>query len=70
MKPQSHSPRCDRNDRDQQRDEDFRHMARIENAYYDGDVDYPEYSRVITRMLKDPVSLGIVGGNSNRGHQR
>ena len=45
-------------------------MAKIEIEYYDGDAAYSEYGRVISDLLKDPVSLGIVGGNSNRGHQR
>jgi hypothetical protein len=45
-------------------------MLKVEDAYYDGDAVYSEYSKAICALLKDPVSLGFVGGSSNHGHQR
>jgi hypothetical protein len=62
--------RWDARYKEQRRHENNREMAKVENEYYDGNAAYSEYSRVISDLLKDPVSLGIVGGNSNRGHQR
>jgi len=41
-------------------------MAKIENAYYDGEVVYSEYNKAISDFLKDAVSLGIVGGNGTK----
>lgn len=43
-----------------------REMAKIENAYYDGEVVYSEYNKAISDFLKDAVSLGIVGGNGTK----
>ena len=61
--------RCDNKIKEQRSREISREMTKIENAYYDGEAAEAEYSKVICDLLKDPVSLGIVGGNSNRGHQ-
>ena len=58
----------DRNIEEQRRDQSHQEMANVENAYYDGDAGYSEYSRAISDLLKDPVSLGTVAGNSHRGH--
>jgi hypothetical protein len=56
--------------RELKRHEIHQDLAKVENEYYDGNAAYSEYGRVISDLLKEPVSLGIVGGNSNRGHQR
>jgi len=45
-------------------------MAKNENEYYDGETAEYGYHQVIFDLLKDPVSLGMQGSNSNRGHQR
>jgi hypothetical protein len=56
--------------KEQKPHENAQNMAKFGNDYYEGDIIYSEYSKVISDLLKDPVSLGIVGGNSIRGHQR
>ena len=55
---------------EQRRIEHHREMAKIENAYYDGEVVNSEYSKAISDLLKDPVSLAIAGANSDRGYPR
>ena len=47
-------------------------MAEIQDADhdYDGQTAESGYSKAILELLKDPVSLGLVGSNFNRGHQR
>jgi hypothetical protein len=47
-----------------------REMAKNETAFYDGETAEYGYNQVIFDLLKDPVSLGMVGSNGNRGHQR
>jgi hypothetical protein len=52
------------------RNEPDRELHEVQNADYDGKTAEYGYSQAIFDLLKDPVSLGIVGGNNNRGHQR
>jgi len=56
--------------KEQRRHEINREMAKNENEYYDGETAEYGYHQVIFDLLKDPVSLGMQGSNSNRGHQR
>ena len=54
----------------QRRDENHRDIANAESAYYDGETSDFDYHKAISELLKDPVSLGIIGVNSPRGYQR
>jgi hypothetical protein len=56
--------------KEQRRHEINREMAKNEIEFYDGQTSESGYNQVIFDLLKDPVSLGIQGSNSNRGHQR
>jgi len=52
------------------RDESTQELPAVQNAEYDGNTAEYGYSQAIFDLLKDPVSLGLVGGNSIRGRRR
>lgn len=56
--------------REQQQHDINLEKAKIQNAEYDGETAEFGYNQAIFDLLKEPVSLGLVGGNSTRGHQR
>lgn len=56
--------------KEQERHDDHRELAKSQNAAYDGETAEYGYSQMVMDLLKDPVSLGMQGGNSNRGRQR
>jgi len=50
--------------------DDNREWAKSQDAAYDGKTAEYGYSHMIMDLLKPPVSLGMKGGNINRGRQR
>ena len=54
----------------QQRHENNRELAKNQDDDYGGKTAEYGYSQVIFDLLKDPVSLGLLGANNNRGRQR
>jgi len=46
--------------------ENNREMLKIENAYYDGEAAYSEYSKAISDLLKDPIGLGVERVNAKQ----
>ena len=56
--------------KEQQRNNNHRESMNSQNAVYDGQSAESGYSQAIFDLLREPVTLGMQGVSSNRGHRR